>query len=243
MPSIKKIWMVILLATLVMVLVIIVGRNFFTKEKEAGTEKIDTSSSAPSSDSNFSGSVSQEKADQIKKQFGDFTQRASREKTDSGLIRISVEENEIIPLGSFAKTMNLEINPKLKNLLDYNNYGVFFCSEKDSRKSFGLVLNMKLFRGTYSEDLYKDAKSYMREWEANIFRDTHTIIFPDAEFSKKELEQKLTFKDGTYRYADIVIPGGKTASINYNIVFDSIIIATSLDCMDKMTEAFETPEP
>jgi hypothetical protein len=93
-------------------------------------------------------------------------------------------------------------------------------------------MNVKLLPD-YKGNLYKDEMSFMKNWESTMFQDTRTILFPDANFTPQELQQKTVFKNGKYRYASISLTDNTQGSINYSLVDDFVVISNSVACLDK----------
>ncbi len=151
--------------------------------------------------------------------------------------RVKDKNNKVIPLDNFTQSVGATIYPKIRSLLKDDDYYLVNCG----KNNFGLIVNVRLF-DNYS-NLYQDEKTWMKEWGKEMLKDTHSVIFPGIVFNKENLDQKIEFKEGKYRYADILLPDGSKGSLNYNIVFDSIIITGSLECMDKVSADYLTLEP
>lgn len=150
-------------------------------------------------------------------------------------------EKKHISLDTFSSSMGMKINRDVLNLLDHNNYAVFSCGSTDGMKNMGLYVNVRLMPD-YKGDLYGDEIRFMKDWESTMLEDTKNILFPGIDFSEKNLQQKVSFKDGKYRYAPIILPGGAKSSLNYTILYDPIIISNSVDCLDKASFALYTPD-
>ena len=150
-------------------------------------------------------------------------------------------QNNPVSLGKFSSAVGLNVNSKILALLDPNNYDLFSCGFENGMKTSGLVINVKLVPN-YKGNLYQDEVAFIKNWESTILKDTRNVIFPGINFSQKDLEQKVVFKDGKYRYADIVLPDGKKSSLNYAILYDPIVISNSFDCLDKAVNALYTPD-
>lgn len=162
-------------------------------------------------------------------------------KHDFQLIEFKGKDNQVISLDDFTKATGLKINPDIKNLLKSDDYFLFYCFLPTNQKSFGIVFRLKLFESY--RNLYSDEARWMKEWEKTILRDTYKIIFPDINFSEVELSQEVKFKDGKYRFAEIVLPNGSRSSINYSIIGDYTVITSSKECLDKINDYLEPIEP
>jgi len=179
----------------------------------------------------------------IKNSFDNFltaTQNDKTSKNDTQWLVITDKKGSPVSLGAFSTSIGFKINPGISNLLNTNNYNIIYCSD-GNKKDYGLVVNVRLFPN--NPNIYQDMQRLMKDWEKTLFQDTHSVVFPDITFSQSDLDQKIEFKKGTYRYADILLPDKKQSSINYNIVFDSIIITSTLDCLKKASLNVETLEP
>lgn len=151
--------------------------------------------------------------------------------------QIRDKNNQPVSLDTFSQSTGITIYPKIKNLLKSDDFYPVNCGKGTS----GLIVNAKLFNSY--PNLYQDELAWMKEWEKDMLKDLHPVIFPDVSFSEEDLGQKVEFKDGKYRYAEVALPDGTKGSINYNIVFDSIIITNSLNCLDKISNDYLSLEP
>jgi hypothetical protein len=156
-------------------------------------------------------------------------------------IEFKDKSNQTISLGDFANATGIKINVGIKDLLRENDYFVFRCLESTNNIRYGIVFHVKLLDS--NKNLPSDEAKWMKEWEKTIFKDTYKIIFPDINFNGAELNQELNFKDGKYRFADVLLPSGSKGSINYSIVGDYVIIAGSKECLDKVSDYVEPIEP
>ena len=122
-----------------------------------------------------------------------------------------------------------------------NGYQIFYCPGPDGKKEYGAYLDynqVKIYRGfTY------DVLDMMKSWETTIFPNFHTVLFPNIDFSQDDLNQKIEFRDGKYRYAEVNLPGGKKGSINYEDVEFGVIIAASPSCLDKVHQYYAPKMP
>lgn len=156
------------------------------------------------------------------------------------LTQIVDTRNKILPLNQFAAAMDIKINSTLNSFLDPYDYQLVRCA--DIPGSAGLMLNLGLFPNKLH--LYTDAQKMMRNWESTLLEDTYPVIFPNAGFTTKSASnQILVFKDGQYRYAQVKLPNGTIGSINYSLIFDSITITNSPQCLAEVSAKVETLEP
>jgi hypothetical protein len=168
----------------------------------------------------------------IQKAFTDF---ASKEQAGPlEWLKFSDSKKQPISLDEFANAVGIKIKPQLKILLDSGSYELFICNDGDMT-NHGIVMNIRLIPD-YQGNLYRDEVRFMRAWESSLFRDTSKIIFPNANFTQDQLKQPITFKDGDYRYANVVLPDNTAGTVNYNLVDDYVIISSSKDCLKKASE-------
>ncbi|MCX6762770.1 MAG: hypothetical protein NT093_03225 [Candidatus Moranbacteria bacterium] len=188
-------------------------------------------------------SGSQENVGLTQKIFENITQETISDETKkegSKKIDFENQKGSSIPLSDFENALDVKIHPKLQEYLN-NGYQVFYCPGTDGKKEFGIYLeyNMeKLYRGfTY------DVLDMMKNWESTIFPDLHTVLYPNSDFSDSELDQKLQFKNGKYRYAEMNLPGGKKGSIEYEAIESGVIVAASPSCLEKVYQYYEPIDP
>jgi hypothetical protein len=156
---------------------------------------------------------------------------------DMEFTSITDKDKTVVPLDQLLSSTGANINPSLKNLLDFNNYYLISCGSNNGKKELGLVLDVKPLPD-YQGNLYQDELNIMKEWEPTMLRDMAKIIFPDINFSEEQLRQVLSFKDGTYRFSEVNLPNNKKDSLNYTLLDDFVIISNSVTCMDKTTKTF-----
>lgn len=154
-----------------------------------------------------------------------------------------VDKNgQMILFKKFSELAGFKINPELEQIIDEKKYSLFFCSEKNNKKNFGLIINIRRFskddEKINSQNMENRIQGGLRKWEKTVLKDLHSIIFPQINFSESQLNQSLVFKNGKYRYADIILPDGSLSSINYGNFGSPIVITTSLDCMEQATKSF-----
>ena len=238
-----------------LVILLIVGAfivfRFLLVPKEVGPETISSPGVIPQLPSPPNSGITSRinvgnaaNKDEIKNAFNEYKSKAFSEdikKDQVNWYEFFGKDGKIILLDQFSSSVGLAVNNNLKKVLDKRNYDTFFCAEGGSGRSFGLMLNEKLLP-TYPH-LHADVVSWMKEWESSIFKDTHTVLLPNVDFNPAELDQKLNFKEGKYRYAEINLPDGRKSSINYQIIGDSIIISTSVACLDKASNDVEDQVP
>lgn len=188
-------------------------------------------------------SGSQESVELTQKIFENVTQETISDETKkegSKKIDFENQKGSPIPLSDFENALDVEIHPKLQEYLN-NGYQVFYCPGSGGKKEFGIYLEYdmeKLYRGfTY------DVLDMMKNWESTIFPDLHTVLYPNSDFSDSELNQKLQFKNGKYRYAEMNLPGGEKGSIEYEAIESGVIVAASPLCLDKVYQYYEPIDP
>lgn len=243
MPNLKRIILFasLSLAILGIVIAIMMGRKG-GQEKEKTTEEVP----AFPVESNFERINVPENEDVqgIKRIFDDYV------KKDLGIIekekgysqtQLVDENNRPISLDVFSKAVGIKINRNIRNILNQDDFVLVRCNDENSQSQRGIILNVKLFKSF--PDLYDKEIEWMKEWEPTMLSDLHKVLFPNVAFDEAYLNKPLQFREGKYRYAEIELPDGMKSSINYNIVFDSIIITTSLPCLEKISLDCETPEP
>lgn len=148
-------------------------------------------------------------------------------------------DKSVLPLSKMSSSAGMTIKKELFPIIDDYDYELFYCSEKDAA-DHGFHLTVKHVPG-YPEDTLVAAGKMMKQWEGTILSDTHNILFPGVPFNEEELKKPLSFKDGKWRFADILLPGGKKSSINYGLVGNYIVITSSLDCMNKTSADLIAP--
>jgi hypothetical protein len=147
----------------------------------------------------------------------------------------------LIPLEKFFGSVGASVNQKVKSIAGMNYYALFSCLNENKQKEYGIVFDMSEADLSKTKENVANANEYMRQWEPFLLKDLHTILFPQAGFDENSLNQKLVFKDGKYRYADIDLSSGKS-SINYKIAgspLNLIVVSTSPKCVEKAIFLFE----
>jgi hypothetical protein len=240
----------ILIVTGIVVIIAVSAIMFFLlpqKEKTVSQEPTQNGESAiPAvlpSQTESSGNL--ENIAKARKIFENITQETISDKTKkdgSKKVDFKDQKGNPILLSDFESALGVEIYPKFQEYLN-NGYQVFYCPGTDGKKEFGIYLEYdmeKLYRGfTY------DVLDMMKNWEASILPNLHTVLFPDIDFSEDDLNQKIEFRDGKYRYAKMNLPGGEKGSINYDAIESGIIIAASPFCLDNVHQYYEPimPQP
>ncbi len=241
MSKMKKI---IIFSSLFIFLAIIIVMMIVRKNDQKEGDLIQTQT-VPVAD-NFEKIYLKEKENEqeIKENFKEYVQKelvANEVEKGYSQAQIVTPSGEVVGLEMFSQAMEIKINRNIKNILNQNDFALVKCQSENGRNMQGIILNVKLFKSF--PNLYEREKEWMREWERTILGDLHQILFPGIVFGESYLNKPLQFRDGKYRYAEVELPDGTRSSINYNIVFDSIIITTSLPCLEKISVDYETLEP
>lgn len=170
----------------------------------------------------------------------DFQKFVTSPASANQLTQVVDNKDKIVPLDQFSAAMNIKINSTLNSFLNQYDYQLVRCS--DYPNSYGIMFNLGLFPDR--PNIYQETVANMKTWESTLFQDTYSAVFPNANFTTSEVaNQKLAFKDGQYRYAEVKLPNGTTGSINYSIIFDSITITNSPKCLAEVSAKVETLEP
>lgn len=152
------------------------------------------------------------------------------------------QNGKMVDLDSFLDSVGATINPKIKNLIGTNYYGLFYCPNEKGGKDFGMTFELGNSDPQKLQSVNSQAKEALRQWEPYILKDLRSILFPEKNFSEEQINQSLVFKEGEFRYADVILPGGEKSSINYVVDIyppdhpssvNYIYIATSKDCLQK----------
>jgi len=250
--SIKKI-IIILGIILILVIILLMGLNWYRKTGQTENEQnISQNQNIPIPA--LPAEVGRVELDNIndpgeaKAAIKNYTEKVIQGEVISGENGTIVKETYIVDkngqailLKTFSELAGFKINPELEQIIDEKKYSLFLCSGKNNKNDFGLILNIRRFskddEKINSRDLENRIKNSLQKWEKTIFTDLHEIIFPQISFSDSQLNQGLVFKNGKYRYADIILPDGSVSSINYGNFGSPIVITTSLDCMEEATKS------
>jgi hypothetical protein len=167
----------------------------------------------------------------------------SQQAIDKGIESIGFKDAQgnKIPLTDFGKATKISIIGQLRNYLDNKDYDMYYCPANGNEKKYAIYFGYDVSKG--QGNLYSGTLTWMGNWEKTMLSDLHAVLFPEVNFSKEELDQKLEFKDGKFRYAEVLLPGGKISSINYHVSLNGVIISTSPSCLDKLVEIYEPLEP
>lgn len=152
-------------------------------------------------------------------------------------VSYATSDNKQVSLSDFSKAAKIRIDPRFDGLLDEYNYDRVICKNSSGGLDYGLVINNKIFDSR--PNLKQDELAILKSLEPYLLRDFHKILFPNVPLSEEHINQKLTFKDGKYRYAEVSLPDNKKAALDYHLLVDSIIFTNSLECMDIATKQIE----
>lgn len=145
---------------------------------------------------------------------------------------------KIIPLDTLQSALKFSIHPDLFNMIDNNDYDLFYCYEKTS-SDIGIIFYLRApSTGSLSEPAYQEASNNMKKWEPAMFRDLHPLLFPNDNFSEEYLEKPLEFKNGQAHYAEVIAENNIKKSLNYRFGGSPLIISSSLECLESAEEYF-----
>lgn len=241
--SFKKIFIATGIVVIIAVSAIILYLSSQKKETVSQDPAQNKESAIPADlPSETESSVSQENVEKAQKIFENITQETISDKTKkegSKRVDFKNQKGNSISLSDFEKALGIEVHPKLQEYLD-DGYQIFYCPGPGEKKEFGVFLeyNMeKIYVGfTY------DVLDTMKGWENTILPDLHPVLFPNIDFSEDGLNQKIEFRKGKYRYAELNLPGGEKGSINYDAIEYGIIIAASPSCLDMVYQYYEAED-
>ena len=148
-------------------------------------------------------------------------------------------DKSVIPLSKADGSIGLNVNKAIAPILDDYDYELFYCTS-GNKKDYGIQLTIK-YVPNYSGNVLTAAEKFMKEWENTMLADTHSTLFPGIQFTSAALQQKLTFRDGKYRYAIVTLPDESKKSINYTFIGDYIVITSSQECLDKTSPELVAP--
>lgn len=187
-------------------------------------------------------------SDQIKKTYEDYINQDYRdfkfyeEDGISEAFSPSDKDVNLIPIGTFFEAIGANINPKVKEIIGTNYYGLFYCINDKKQKEYGIAFDVG---GHDQENLDKynaEAVEDMRAWEPYMLKDLHNILFPMSKLDEASLNQPLNFQDGKFRHAKLNLFNKETA-IEYSIEkkpINRINITTSQACLQKSINYFES---
>lgn len=227
---------VVIVAVSVMMLFLLFQKKETISQEPAQNQKGAIPATLPSK---TESSGSQDNIKEAQKIFENITQEKISDQTKkegSKKVDFENQKGSPIPLSDFENALDVEIYPELQKYLN-DGYQIFYCPGAGDEKELGIYLeyNMeKIYRGfTY------DVLDMTKDWEKSIFPDLHTVLFPGVDFGKDSSNQKIDFRDGKYRYAEVNLPNGEKRSINYDAIEAGIIIAASPSCLNKVHEYYE----
>lgn len=151
------------------------------------------------------------------------------------------DKNQSPALDDFSSAMDLNVPNNLKELLDQERYQIFYCTNEETAKEFGFIVNIRRFSQNEAIDymtLDRRIKNNLADWEKTMLNDLHGVLFPKVDFNKDQLNQNVSFRNGKYRYAEVTLPDETRSSINYGNFGGPIVFSTSLECMDRATANF-----
>jgi hypothetical protein len=170
--------------------------------------------------------------EEIQKKYNEFVSGKTNEPLKT--LEVKDSQNQAVPLGQFSQAVGAKIDSQIGGILDAADYELLACNSANSM-DYGIIMNIKLLPD-YQGNLYQDEVKFMKSWENSLFPDTARIIFPKISFTQDQLNQPVSFKDGTYRHASIVLPDKSNGSIQYSLVDDYVIISSSENCLKKASE-------
>jgi hypothetical protein len=200
-----------------------------TGKAPIGQEKIVQPIGLENNSEPISSSISNE---EIQKKYNEFVSGKTGEPLKT--IEIKDSQNQPVPLGQFSQAVGVKIDFQVGSILDANNYELIACNN-DGGMDYGIIMNIKLLP-EYQGNLYQDEVKFMKNWESSLFPDTARILFPKINFTQDQLNQAVNFKDGVYRYADLILPDNTSGSISYHLVDDYVVISSSKNCLKKASE-------
>ncbi len=234
---------IITLAIVGLAVIIVATLTYYrTTEEELSTVPMDTPESSanipsfPEQTNNQLVSIENPNdLDEIKKAFSDFVSEPAKANiayTGVRVIRFADNKGKLLSLSTISSSLGITIPKTLADLVEDEDYDIFYCSSGDGEKDYGLILYARSAVGrSLNEGDYKNIVGQMKQWESSMLRDLHLILFPNISFSEPELGQKLLFRDGNVRFTEIQMPDGTKGSINYKQFGDSIMITSSLECL------------
>lgn len=148
---------------------------------------------------------------------------------------VNDSSGKIVPISTFLNAIDAKINPKMKELVGSNYYGLFYCINDKKEKEYGIALDVGSEDSGKLKSYNSQVKDSLAQWEPDMLKDLHNILYPDANLDDKTLNQKLVFRNGTFRYADFILSNNNT-SINYTVKdspINRVYISTSQSCLQK----------
>lgn len=151
---------------------------------------------------------------------------------------INDKNGRMVSLQTFLSAIGAYINPEVRELIGSNYYGLFYCINNNKQKEYGIAFDTGNGMSNNLQNESIKIKESMKRWEPYMLKDLHNILFPFDKLSESELNQKVFFKDGEFRHADINFTSGKKF-IYYAVKTDEgsfvnrIYITTSQECLKK----------
>lgn len=175
---------------------------------------------------------------EIKENFEEFLKEANDTGKENEILQwveIKDTSGKIVNLGKFTESSGLYINLDLWNILDKNNFSLFYCSE-----GIGILINAEL-KGEY----YDNAVKFTKEWESNMVYDVRNVIFPNLNLNSDNLKsQNLKFRDiSRGRTVDFRDEKGILNHLYYKIIDESIFLTNNLECFDQASNGLESNDP
>jgi hypothetical protein len=136
-----------------------------------------------------------------------------------------------LSLVDFEQAVGIKIDGQLEKFLKNDDYNFIVCPETNGKKSYGLVLNIRLLT---KGEVYPDVNTLLASWEPSMLGNLKNLLYRDIDFSDSDLSININFRDGKYRFAEITLENGNKINLNYTWVDDYVLFATSLECTDEI---------
>jgi hypothetical protein len=187
---------------------------------------------------------SEDNVSEIKKVFESFLEEANTNKNGGNLNEIYIKDKsgKIVNLSKFTEATGLFINPNLWNILDKNNFSLFYCyPEKEYSTGLGIYFNIQKSDDNY----YDNALKFAKEWEKDIIFDTQSIMYPGLKLEKEYLKiQNIKFRNiSGGRVAKFSDNQGIARYIFYMVIDDWIFVTNQSDCFDQAWNSLEDQVP
>jgi hypothetical protein len=192
----------------------------------------DTKTVNPDTISATSAQLQLKNEENIKASFQNSTKENKPENYSSPVNIIEITDNithEAPELDVLSSSLKFHIPPSINQYLYQKSYLLFYCPDDSGKKDYGIGLNVR-FPGSNPDTAIR---AFMKDWENTMLIDLHNLLFPNITFSQDYLEKPLSFRDGSTRFAEVILPDGSKSSINYKISYQSIFISSALDCLIK----------
>jgi hypothetical protein len=206
--------------------------SFPSSSTQNSTSSDATKKILPDDNTSYSVINNANNQEETQKSFDSFTSKKASDGAKPIKWTVFSDSNKnIIPLSSTAKNLGLNLKASLVPFLDSTDYEFFHCT-LGNKDDYGLQMTIKYIPG-YNGDEFDDAIKFMKDWESSILSDTYSILFPGIQFTSTQLQQTLAFKNGEYRYANVVLPDNTKKSINYGLVGNYLVLSSSPECLNK----------